>query len=353
MNSRLKIAIFGAGSTGCYLAGELALAGLNVSLVCRPRIKDAIVAAGGIHLTDYLGLDKIVMPKQLLTELKDETFDLVFVTVKCHQLEGITAQLLTMTHSQSSLILMQNGLGSSVLVANALKRQHGSRRLLLGITSFNVLQKANAIFHKGTEGGFIFQDHAQDHDQEQAQSHIQSDSPLMPIYTAFKAHGLECELTADFESVLHGKLLLNLNNALNAIIDLPIKQQLSQRPTRILLAKAMKEWLAVCNKAGFSLGQFTKVKPQYLPFILSLPDFLFTRLAKAMLTIDDKARSSMWEDIQAKRTTEIDYLNGAVVRLGQMYGVNTPVNSAIVNAIKLLEQGHKVSLTQLIQQTSK
>jgi 2-dehydropantoate 2-reductase len=337
MNNRLKIAIFGAGSTGCYLAGELALAGLDVTLICRERIKDAILNAGGIHLTNYLGLDNLVMPRQLLTELKDETFDLVFVTVKCQQLEGVVAELLTMTHSQSSLVLMQNGLGSSDIVANALKQQHGSRQLLLGITPFNVLQKANAVFHKGTEGGFVFQDH----------------SVLRPIYHALTAHGFSCELKADFETVIHGKLLLNLNNALNAIMDLPIKQQLSQRRTRILLAKAMKEWLAVCHAAGFTLGQFTKVKPQYLPIILSLPDFLFTRLAKAMLTIDDKARSSMWEDIQATRPTEIDYLNGAVVRLGQEYGVNTPVNAAIVEAIKLLEQGHKVSLAQLIQQTSK
>ncbi|MBB1270931.1 2-dehydropantoate 2-reductase [Shewanella sp. SR44-3] len=337
MNNRLKIAIFGAGSTGCYLAGELALAGLDVSLICRPRIKDAIIAAGGIHLTDYQDLDKTVMPRQLLTELKDETFDLVFVTVKCHQLEGSVAQLLIMTHSQSCLVLMQNGLGSKDIVSNALKQQHGSRQLLLGITPFNVLQKANGVFHKGTEGGFVFQDH----------------KVLRPIHQALTAHGFSCELNADFESVIHGKLLLNLNNALNAIVDLSIKQQLSQRSTRVLLAKAMKEWLNVCHAAGFKLGKLTKMKPQYLPFILSLPDFLFTHLAKAMLSIDDKARSSMWEDIQSKRPTEIDYLNGAVVDLGQKYGVNTPVNSAIVEAIKLLEQGHKVSLTQLLQQTSK
>jgi 2-dehydropantoate 2-reductase len=336
MSNPIKVAIFGAGSTGCYLAGELALAGLDVSLICRPRIKENIMAAGGIHLTDYLELDKVVMPSQLLTDLKDETYDLVFVTVKCHQLKGAVATLLTMTHSQSSLVLMQNGLGSLDIVANALKQQHGSRQLLLGITPFNVLQKANAVFHKGTEGGFMFQEH----------------KVLLPIYHALTAHGFSCELKTDFESVIHGKLLLNLNNALNAIIDLPIKQQLSQRQTRILLAKAMKEWLNVCRAAGFNLKQLTKVKPQYLPFILSLPDFLFTRLAKAMLSIDDKARSSMWEDIQATRPTEIDYLNGAVVRLGKEYGISTPINAAIVEAIKLLEQGHKVSLSQLIQHTS-
>ena len=59
-----------------------------------------------------------------------------------------------------------------------------------------------------------------------------------------------------------------------------------------------------------------------------------------MLDIDPKARSSMWEDIQAKRKTEVDYINGAVVSIGKKYGIKTPVNQAIVEQIKQLEQRH-------------
>jgi 2-dehydropantoate 2-reductase len=48
----------------------------------------------------------------------------------------------------------------------------------------------------------------------------------------------------------------------------------------------------------------------------------------------------MWEDIQTKRKTEVDYINGAVVSMGKKYGIKTPVNQAIVEQIKLLEQRH-------------
>jgi 2-dehydropantoate 2-reductase len=348
MNKPLKIAIFGAGSTGCFLAGELALAGLNVTLICRERIKDAILESGGIRLTDFQGLDKTVMPRQLFTQVGGrsvsgsdnggeinssyERYDLVLVTVKCHQLNSIVAELLAISCDDTQIIFMQNGLGS----LNAIKPFLAQRKLLQGITPFNVLQLANGRFHKGTEGRFIFQ----------------KTLMLEGVKVALQAHGLDCELTPNIDAVIHGKLLLNLNNALNAIADFPIKQQLANRDNRQLLALAMKEWLTICKIAGIELQQFTKVKPQYLPMLLNLPDFIFTRLAKNMLDIDDKARSSMWEDIQSNRPTEIDYLNGAVVRLGKEYGVKTPVNSAIVNAIKQLEQGHKLSLTQLIQQIS-
>ena len=56
----MQLAIYGAGSTGCYLGGLLQLCGHEVSLVCRPRIRDSILAAGGITLTDYKGQNEKV-----------------------------------------------------------------------------------------------------------------------------------------------------------------------------------------------------------------------------------------------------------------------------------------------------
>ncbi|WP_244325733.1 ketopantoate reductase C-terminal domain-containing protein [Shewanella aestuarii] len=109
----------------------------------------------------------------------------------------------------------------------------------------------------------------------------------------------------------------------------------------------MQEWLNVCQKAQFPVKQFTKLAPKWLPIILRLPNGLFNIIAKPMLAIDPQARSSMWEDIQAKRLTEIDYLNGAVVKLGQQYHVATPINQRIYSAIKLIEQGKAVDVHQL------
>ncbi|MGX9461210.1 2-dehydropantoate 2-reductase [Shewanella sp. A14] len=321
----MNIAIFGAGSTGCYLAGQLCMSGLPVSLICRPAIKQNIINNNGITLTDYKGFAQTVMPQELITDITqipsiNGKFDVVFVTLKCHQVSSIANQLMAITHDDSSIIFMQNGLGSVDSIQDSLDHY----QLLQGITPFNVLQLPNGVFHQGTEGVFT----------------LQQNLHTTAIQSALTQHGFGCDIEVNFTPIIYGKLLLNLNNALNAITDLPIKQQLSQYKNRRRLAKAMQEWLAVCEAADIQLHQYTKVKPTWLPTILSLPNFLFNVLAKQMLDIDPKARSSMWEDIQAKRKTEVDYINGAVVNIGKKYGIKTPVNQAIVEQIKQLEQQH-------------
>ncbi|MEM0515290.1 2-dehydropantoate 2-reductase [Pseudoalteromonas sp. YIC-827] len=323
----MRIAVFGAGSTGCYLGALLSAAKLDVSLICRPRIKDAIIANGGIHISDYQGLDKTVMPYELITEPGEQQFDVVFVTLKCHQLQAALAQLLAITHKSSNLVFMQNGLGSF----EAIKDQLGERSCVFGITPFNVLQQG-AHFHKGTEGEFVFA-------KTPATEHIAK---------TLREQGFHCELKAQMEPVIYGKLLLNLNNALNAVADMPIKQELENKALRRVLAAAMKEWLAVCQAMNIELAQFTKVKPAMVPLVLRLPNWLFKRLASAMLDIDPRARSSMWEDIQAGRKTEIAYLNGAVVALGKQHGVATAVNQAIVTCIEKRECGEEVALADLL-----
>ena len=161
------------------------------------------------------------------------------------------------------------------------------------------------------------------------------------------AIGFPCQLHTDMQPVIYGKLLLNLNNALNAVADQPIKTQLENRKLRRVYAAAQREWLAVAAAEGVELVQFTAVKPSLMPAILSLPNWIFLRLAKAMLDIDPLARSSMWEDIQLGRKTEIEFLNQAVVNRAESLGIEVPVNRKISALIHSLERGEIVSLEQL------
>jgi 2-dehydropantoate 2-reductase len=73
--------------------------------------------------------------------------------------------------------------------------------------------------------------------------------------------------------------------------------------------------------------------------LLRLPNWLFTRVAAQMLRIDPEARSSMWEDLQAGRRTEIDYLNGAVVALAASLGRTAPANQQLVTLVRQAENG--------------
>jgi 2-dehydropantoate 2-reductase len=323
----MQLAIYGAGSTGCYLGGLLQLCGHDVSLICRQRIRDSIIEAGGISLTDYTGQNEKVMPAELITQLAGETFDAVFVTLKCHQLEAAVADLKRLAEDGAQLFFMQNGLGS----LDTVQHQLPNNAVWQGITPFNILSLDNARFHRGTEGTFV----------------LHRTWITEQLAEQLGAIGFPCELHRDMKPQIYGKLLLNLNNALNAVADQPIKTQLENRKLRRLYAAAQREWLQVATAEGVELGQFTAVKPAWMPTILSLPNWLFLRLAKAMLDIDPHARSSMWEDISMARKTEIEFLNEAVVKRGEKLGLDTPVNRKISALIHSLERGDTVILEQL------
>lgn len=324
----MHIAIYGAGSTGCYLGGLMKLCGHRVSLICRPRIKQAIESAGGITLTDFTGQHVKVTPDALITEVKDESFNCVFVTLKCHQLASAEADLKGLAERGSTLFFMQNGLGS----LETIQQQLPPERIKQGITPFNVLSRENAQFHRGTNGSIVLQQTPESAEIKSQLEHL----------------GFPCELHCDMKPVVYGKLLLNLNNAINAISDLPLKTQMQDRTLRRVLAAAMEEWLKVALHEQVELHKNTALEPRHLPKALRMPNWIFALFSHRVVNVDPLARSSMWEDIQAGRKTEIEFLNGAVVRKAQACGLNAPVNQHICEMIGKMESGHEVNINALL-----
>jgi 2-dehydropantoate 2-reductase len=197
------------------------------------------------------------------------------------------------------------------------------RTVLTGMVPFNVVHRGPGAFHQGSEGALEVEDHP----------------ALAPCLSLFKRAGLPLLRHGDMQSVLWAKLLLNLNNAINALSNLPLKEELSQRAYRRCLALAQAEALRLLDLAGIKPAMLTPIPPQWIPRLLDVPDFLFQRLASKMLAIDPLARSSMWEDLQAGRKTEVDYLNGEVLRLAAKLGRTAPVNARLVALILEAEKG--------------
>lgn len=321
----MKTIIYGAGSIGCYIGGILHRQKLDVCLLGRERIQNKLEQSGGLHLTDYQGRDDVVsdIPFATAPECLARA-DIVLVTLKCTAIESAISELKQYCAKEALIICMQNGVGAVDKVKVALPLH----KVYAGITPFNVVQNVDAqtkhtSFHRATDG----------------ELHLPNLSELTALQSAWQAYGLGCSLEEDIESVIWGKLLLNLNNAINALSDIPLKSQLEQRGYRKVLASCQKELLALCSAEHIHLAKLTALKPALLPIILQLPDWLFKRIAQKMLAIDPKARSSMWEDVSSGRQTEIDYLNGAVASLCEAKGLKAPANRAVTDIIKQIEQG--------------
>jgi 2-dehydropantoate 2-reductase len=144
---------------------------------------------------------------------------------------------------------------------------------------------------------------------------------------------------ADMKAVLWGKLLFNLNNALVALSGLPLAGELADRRWRLILAAQVAEALTAMRAAGIVPASAAgSLKPAWLPFALRLPDWLFRRLARRMLAIDPSARSSMWDDLERRRPTEIGDLQGAVLRLAERAGTEAPTVGRIAALIGQAER---------------
>ena len=142
-------------------------------------------------------------------------------------------------------------------------------------------------------------------------------------------------------AVQWGKLLLNLNNPINALSGLPLKEELAQRDYRRCLAMLMREALAVLAAARITPARLTPLPAAWLPRLLELPDALFTRLASRMLAIDPLARSSTYDDLRAGRRTEIDFINGEIVGLARSLDMEAPANARMIALIRDAEAGDR------------
>jgi len=316
------IAIFGAGSIGAFVGGALMAGGADVVLIGRARVGERI-ARHGLAISDMDGRRLEVSAERVRYSEDPAALagaGLVLVTVKSADTAAAAQALAAHASDDAVVVSLQNGIGN----ADVLRRALPGRQVLAGMVPFNVVQTGDGRFHRGTEGSLM----------------VEASPALAPWLAAFEAAGLPLLQRADFVSVQWGKLLLNLNNGINALSGLPLKAQLSQRSYRRCLALLMDEALGVLRAAGIAPAQVAKVAPARLPKLLRLPDWLYKRLASASLRIDPEARSSMWEDLQAGRRTEIDYLNGAVVALAGSVGMDAPANRKIVDLVHAMEQGN-------------
>lgn len=315
------IGIFGAGSVGCYLGGRLAAAGAEVVLVGRPKLAHE-VQRHGLTVTDYLGLHQLVAPGEVVFATEAEALagaDLVLVTVKSAATREAGEQLSRVLRPDVPVLSLQNGLHNADTLQAVMPRQP----VFPGMVPFNVLHRGEGAFHQGSAGALEMQD----------------DIRLDLLASACARAGLALLPRKDMKAVLWGKLLLNLNNPINALSGLPLKDELSQRSFRRCLALAQREALRMMRAHGIQPARLTAVPASWLPAVMDVPDALFRRLASRMLAIDPLARSSMWEDLEAGRRTEIDWINGEVVELAAALGAHAPVNARLVSLIRAAEAG--------------
>ena len=311
------IGVAGAGSIGCFVGGMCAAAGRRVVLLARPRVIQEI-EGHGLTLTSFEGSQRHVAANQLTLSDDPGVFadaGVVLVTVKSADTAAIADMIARHAPPDAVVVSLQNGVGNTSL----LRQRLPGRIVLAAMVPFNVIAPGEGRFHRATSGDIV----------------IEADDAGAAARLAVP--GLTMRATRDIAGVQWGKLLLNLNNALNALSGLPLRQQLAQRPWRRLFADQIAEGLAAIRAEGIRPVSSTPIPAGWAPHLLRLPDAMFEMALGRAMKIDPQARSSMSEDLQRGRRTEIDYLQGVITEIADRRQLQVPLSRRIVALIKRAE----------------
>ncbi|GGX68448.1 2-dehydropantoate 2-reductase [Litorimonas cladophorae] len=320
-----KIAILGAGSIGCWLGGQLVAGGADVTLIGRKRYAKQI-AENGLKLTHF-ERDEVYLPNLNCTTdaavLADA--DIIGVCTKSQDTAAAAQQIAKFGKRGVTVISFQNGIRNVEILKDILPDHMG---IIPAIVPFNVTPTGPGCFHSGTAGDLVL-----------------GSAPL-PLLSAFQNSGQGVSVSGNIVGDQWAKMIVNLNNGLNTLTGGTLREGLMQRDYRRALALCVEEALCVADAAGVKVGTFNGRTPSALVKTLRLPNWAYGLVMQLIVKIDAKARSSMLDDLEAGRPSEIDFLQGEIVRQAEKAGVSAPKNAAIFAAVsEAFEKGISPKIT--------
>jgi len=299
----MRIAVFGTGAVGGYFGGRLAEAGAEATFIARGEHLRAL-QADGLMVESPAG-DFHLAPVRATEDPGDVgVVDLVIVGTKAWQVEEAARALRPMVGSRTMVLPLQNGVEAAAQLSQVL----GGEAVLGGMCKIAAAVAApGRIRHMGVDPLVVFGE----------QDNRETDR-VQALKRAFDgALGVRAEIAADIHAAVWEKFLFIVAvSGVGAITRVPIGDFRAVAETRALLGGVMKEVREVAGARGIDLG--ADPIERTLTFIDTLPE---------------DATASMQRDIAAGRPSELDYQNGAVVRLGEEVGVETPLNRFIYHAL--------------------
>ena len=299
----MKIAVMGAGAIGGYFGGRLAKAGFDVSFIARGAHLD-VIRKNGLKVLSPLG-DFTIHPATVTDDPAEVgPVDVILFMVKNYDTLRAAEQIRPLVGPDTAIIPFQNGVEARAMLSNVL----GARHVLGGVAFIPAsIQEPGVIKHNAELAKLVFGEF---------------DKQITPRAVAFldalEKAGVTGEIPADISMVLWSKLMfLTSMSAINCITRQPVGLVQSDGETIALYMDAMREVAAVAAAHGVSLGE----------------EAIANNMALAK-SFPPNNKTSMFQDLEAGQRLEIDYLSGAVVRLGREKGIETPIHRTAWVAIK-------------------
>lgn len=304
----MKIAILGAGALGCAIGATLTEAGHETWLMVRSPDRVNAMRSEGLRVDDAQGTRRIQV-RAATRAAEVGIAELVIVLVKSFETDAAMRGAVDLVGPDTLVLSLQNGLGHEEILADIVGRE----RVLAGKTYVGGVTRGPAHIQSGVVGKATYIG--------------ELDGRLTPrvlaVAEAFNAAGLATTVTDNIVGTMWDKLLVNVTTgALTGITRLTYGQLYDEPLLKATSLAAVAEAIAAAQAAGVKLS-------------MTDPEQAWTLAAEGLPAA---FKTSMLQSLEKGTITEIDFINGSVVRCGQRYGVPTPVNATLVACIKGIER---------------
>ncbi len=317
----MRIIVYGAGAVGSVIGGYLHNAGHETVLVCSPSNAEAI-SKNGLQISGIKGEFAIHLPAVAdigAVDLKKD--DILFLTMKTFDTE-VALKKIGKSAKGLTAVCFQNAVCNEALAAGKFESVYG------GIVFFGATYlKPGRIIHVAENSLGI------------GRYPTGVDPFVERLCSMLSDAGFAATAYPDIMAVKWSKLFRNLSNALFGITGLSLLEGIKYEAPRMMMADILEEAKRVTDAEGVEIVPLAG-QPPVDKMISSLRkpgdrDFEISGDEKMML------RPSTWQDLYLKRgRTEVDYLNGEIVRMGKANGIQTPYNSLMVNIVtQMAEKG--------------
>jgi 2-dehydropantoate 2-reductase len=303
-----RVAVVGAGAVGGYFGAMLARAGAHVTLIGRSRHVD-VWKRNGLFLESATFQGTI--PVQASTELDAaRDADLVLFTVKAVDTEETARQLAHHLRAGALVISLQNGVENVPLMRAAAALDPVAAVVYVA----SAMPTPGRVKHGG-RGDLLIGDLP-------GRRGARRDAKLTRLSAWFEAAGVPCRVSADIEADLWAKLITNAAlNAISAVVHATYGEAAASPDSREVIRLLVNECVAVARADG-----------------VALPAVDYVQLVWEFAERIGAVYASTSHDLERGKRTEIDALNGYVVRRGAELGVPTPVNQTLLALVKLRER---------------
>lgn len=301
MKNDMKIAIIGTGGAGGYFGGKLAQAGFDVTFLARGKHLSAIKEKG-LTVKSILGDFHVAQAKATDKITEIGKVDLIILGVKAWQIKELSAELIPLLHAKSLILPLQNG----VLATEELTEKIDASHVLGGVCRIiSKIESPGVINHFAAQPSIIF-----------GKINEPVSAQMLDVKSVFDTVGIDSKISDDIASEIWKKFAFICVGGLLAITGQTLGELRTLEETREMMIKLLAEIHLLSTKTGISIG--TDYVEKTVAFIDALPmDSTF----------------SLARDIWENRPSEIDYQNGSVVRLGERYAVETPLNKFVYHSI--------------------